>query len=138
MTGGITNIQIYTNGNSAPFFVLKVLLYLLTPGQSDIILQSVSLNGVQSWSYASYNNQPRVVIVPQGTTLGDIISVLPSSLSLLLVKDPLSQSQAIAGFGGTNGLTFGIGYAVPLVGGQVAVMALVVAPTNSTVTLNIS
>ena len=138
MTGGTTNIQIYTAGSNAPFFVEKVLLMLQTPGQSDIILQSVSINGVQSWSYGSYNNQPRVVIVAQGTTLGDIISVLPSSLSLLLVKDPLSQSQALFGSGETSGLTFGIAYSTPLVGGQVSIMALVVAPTNSTVTLSIS
>jgi predicted small integral membrane protein len=137
MSGGTTNIQIYTVGNNAPFFVEKILLMLQTPGQSDIVLQTVTINGVQSWSYATYNNQPRVTLVPQGTTMGDIISSLPSSLSLLMVKDPLGN-QALFGSGETSGLTFGIGYSTPLVGGGVSVLALVVAPSNSTVTLNIS
>jgi hypothetical protein len=138
MNGGTTNIQIYTTGSTGPFFVEKVLLMLQTPGQSDIVLQSVSINGVQSWSYSTFINQPRVLVLPQGTTMGDIISVLPSSLSPLMVKDPLGN-QALFGSGDiTNGLSFGIAYSTPLVGGQVSVLALVVAPSNATVSLTIS
>jgi len=138
MNTATANLQISTTGSTGPFFVEKVLLMLQTPGQSDIVLQTVSINGIQSWSYTTYANQPRITLLPQGTTMGDIISALPSSLSPLLVKDPLGNLALFGSGGVTNGISFGIAYSTPLVGGQVSVLALVVAPSNATVTLTIS
>jgi hypothetical protein len=135
MTGGTVNIRISTN-TGGPFFVEKLLLMLQAPGQSDIVLDSLSINGGYTYSFSSYLAQ-RVVVVPTGTTIGDVVSSLPASLSILVVKDPLGNNAVFA-TGATNGLSFGIRYSTPLFGGAVSILVLVLAPSNATPTLTIS
>lgn len=115
----------------------KLLLLLQNPGQSDIVLNSISVDGVYTITFNSYA-APRIVVVATGTTMGDVISVLPTSLSFLLVKDPMDNNAIFASGGATNGLSFGVGYSTPLVGGGSNILVLVLAPSNATVTLAIA
>lgn len=136
LNGGSTNIQIFSNV-SGPIFVEKLLVVLPTPLQSDIILDRLSVGSVYAYSFSSYG-APRVVVVPTGETIGDAVSSLPTTLSILIVKDPIGNSAVFASGGATNGLTFSIRLSTPLVGGEVNVLALVAAPATATVTLSIS
>lgn len=130
---GTVNVRIFTN-SGGPFFVEKLLLLLQNPGQPDIVLNSISVDGIYTYSFNSYI-APRVVVVPTGTTIDDVVSALPTSLSFLFVKDPMGNNAVFASGGATNGLSFGIGYSTPLVGGGVNILALVLAPSNATATL---
>jgi len=130
---GTVNIQIATN-SGGPFFIEKLLLFLQNPAQSDIILNSISFGGLFTYSFNSYL-AAHIVVVPTGTTSGDIVSSLPSTLNFMSVKDPLGNKAIFASGTATNGLSFNIGYSTPLVGGDVNILVLVVAPTNATVTL---
>jgi len=135
MNGGTLNIQVSTSSDG-PFYVEKLLLMLQTPSQSDIDLESVSVDGVYTYSFSAYG-ATRAVVVPAGLTLGDVVTVLPSPLSFLLTKDPLGNSAVFAS-GGPDGLSFGIAYSTPLVGGAVTILALILAPTTTTITLTTS
>ena len=136
-------IQIFTTAPGA-FYVERIFLMLNAPVQSDLVLQSISIDGVYSYSFSTSYLGPgsaiRVVVLPTGGTIGDIITgiqnALPTSFGFLVVKDPL-QNNAVVASGGTNGLSFGVTYSNLYVGGTVQIMALVVAPTGSPVTMTV-
>ena len=77
---------------SGPFFVEKVLIFLNAPVQADILLASISIDGAYVFNFNNYFQQPtRVVVVPSGSTIGDIISTVPSYMNNLLTKDPMGN-----------------------------------------------
>jgi hypothetical protein len=75
--------------------------------------------------------------VSSGSTIGDIISSVPSYMSNLLTKDPMGNVAMFAS-GSTNGLALGLTSQNGFVGTTFSVLALVVAPTTATVTLAFS
>lgn len=121
--------------SSGPFFVEKILILLSAPIQADVLLASVSIDGAYVFSFNNYLSQPtRVVIVPSGSTIGDIISTFPSYMNSLQTKDP-EGNLAMFASGATNGLALGLTSPNGQIGTTFSVIALVVAPTTATVTL---
>jgi len=136
-SGGTVTVRISTDSNG-PFYVEKVLVLLNAPVQSDIVLASISIDGAYTFNFNNYFQQPtRVVVVPSGSTIGDIINTVPSYMSSLLIKDPLGN-QAMFASGATNGLAFGLTSPNGFVGTTFSILVFVVAPTSTTVTLAFS
>ena len=136
-SGGTVTLRISMDSNG-PFFVEKVLVFLNGPIQADILLASISIDGAFVYNFNNYFQQPtRVAVVPSGSTLGDIISSIPSYMSNLLTKDPIGNVAMFAS-GATNGLALGLTSPNGVVGTTFSVLALVVAPTTATVTLAFS
>ena len=124
--------------SSGPFFVEKALIFLSAPLQTDILLASINVDGAYVYNFNNYIQQPtRVVIVPSGSTIGDIVSSVPSYMANLLTKDPIGNAAMFAS-GSTNGLALGLTSQSAAIGTTFSVLALVVAPTSATVTLAFS
>lgn len=136
-SGGTVTLRISTDLNG-PFYVEKVLIFLNAPVQADILLASISIDGAYVFNFNNYFQQPtRVVVVPSGSTLGDIIASVPSYMSSLLTKDPIGNTAMFAS-GATNGLAFGLTSPNGFVGTTFSALAFVEAPSSATVTLAFS
>lgn len=136
-SGGTVTVSISTD-SSGPFYVEKVIIFLNAAVQGDILLSSISIDGVYVFNFNNYLQQPtRVVVVPSGSTLGDIISSVPSYMSTLLTKDPMGNMAMFAS-GATSGLSFGLTSSNGFVATTFSALALVVAPTSTTVTIAFS
>jgi hypothetical protein len=136
-SGGAVNIHVSTSG-AALFYVEKILLLMDPATQVDIVLDNISVDGVYVYSFTSNPTAQRVTIVPSGSTMGDVITQLPEYLTPLIAKDPMGNNAAFATGGTTNGLSVGVRYSSLVMGGNVLIMTLVVAPTSCTVTLTIT
>jgi hypothetical protein len=102
------------------------------------VLASISIDGAYVYTFNNYQQQPsRVLVVPSGSTIGDIIASVPSFLSALLAKDPMGNIAMFAS-GATNGLAFGLTSPNGFVGATYGALAIVAAPSSATVTLSIS
>ena len=134
---GTITVRISTDSNG-PFYVEKLLILLNAPVQADIVLSSISIDGAYVYTFNNYQQQPsRVLVVPSGSTIGDIITALPTYLSALLAKDPIGNIAMFAS-GATNGLAFGLTSPNGFVGTTYGALAIVVAPSSATVTLSLS
>jgi len=120
----------------APFFVEKLLLLLNMATQVDIVLDSISIDGVYTFSFNTYLAQ-RVTIVASGSTMGDVVTQIPAYLNPLITKDPLGNNALFA-TGTTSGLSVGVRFSSPIVESNLMIMALIVAPTSATVTLTVT
>jgi hypothetical protein len=133
---GAITVTLTSNGYGA-FFVVRLLIFMNTPAQSDLTLDSIEIDGFYTLSFSQYYGTPKVVVIASGQTVGDIISVLPAYLSILLVKDPLgNQAIALNGRPG-NGLTASLAFSTQ-VGAPISAEAIVTAPSNDTITISIS
>ena len=124
----------------APFFVERLLLILNRAADFDILLDSINIDGTGTIQVSNYPGVPRVVLVSAGSMIGEVISSLPSSLQFLLSKDPLGNDAiSVSGIQG-NGLTVGLKFVTGAynLGTTISTIALITAPTNSTVTITIS
>lgn len=136
-SSGAVNIKITSNGYGA-FFVVKLLVFMDMPGQSDLILESINLDGVYAISFSQNYATPKIVVIASGATFGDVIGALPSYLTPMLVRDPLGNEALVLNGGAGNGLTVGLQFSSQTIGGQVSAEAIVTAPSNNTITIAMS
>jgi hypothetical protein len=136
---GTTKITITSSGNG-PFFVSKLTLFLNRPTDFDIVLDSVNIDGIGAIQVSGYSAATKVVIVPAGLTFGDVMTTFPSSLNMLMMKDPMGNDAIVASGGDGNGVVIGVrfftgGYSL---GTTLQIVATVVAPNGSSVTMTTS
>jgi len=131
---GTARITISSDGLS-PFFISRLTLFLNAPADLDVLLYSINLDGTGTMQVSSYLPSSKIVIVPSGLQVGDVISSIPSYLSVFIVKDPMGNDALIAN--GGSGVVFGIQFSSggSGVGTTVSAIATIVAPSNSTVSM---
>jgi hypothetical protein len=85
----------------------------------------------------------QIVVVPSGLTYGDVVQSMPSYLSFLMMKDPLSNNAIVANGGSCGntscGIVITIGFMTGGYGGSTTILAVatVVAPSDTLVTMTI-
>ncbi len=129
-----------TGVGSSPFFVSRLNLFLNGPANFDILLDSLNIDGTGTIQISGFLASSKVVVVPAGLTVGDVVTAVPSFLSFLVMKDPMGNDAIVANSGDGGGLVVGVrfisgGYNV---GTVITAIATVVAPANATVTMNMS
>ena len=135
---GNARITINSQGGLSPFFVSRLTLFLDRPADVDILLDSINIDGTGLLQVSSsYLPSSKVVVVASGLQVGDVVTSIPSYLSMFIVKDPMGN-DALAANGGSGviiGLRFSAGGAAVLGPTNISVIATIVAPTNSTVSM---
>lgn len=129
-----------TSRESAPFFVSRLTLFLASPADSQIVLNTINIDGTGPIQISGTTGSSQVVIVAAGLTYGDIVQSMPNYLSFLFVKDPLGNNAIVTNGGTGLGIAFSIGVtsgASPN-GAIMTAIATVVAPTDTIVTLAFS
>ena len=136
---GTVKINVVSNGGGA-FFVVKLLVFLNLPQQSDLTLSTISIDSFYTITLSQYYSpqSPKIVVIPSGFTMGDIVSTLPSYLQGMLVKDPLGNQAIVLNGGAGNGLAVSLTFTQPGTSGAVGAEAVVTAPTNDTITVSLS
>ena len=128
----IVTLHVTSNGNG-PFYVVRLLVYLNNPAQSDLILDNINLDGIYSITFSQFYGSPQIVVIASGSTMGEVISSLPSSFSSLLVKDPLGNSAVVLSGGTDSGLSVGLRFATEASGAIISAEAITTAPANNTI-----
>jgi hypothetical protein len=136
---GVTKITV-TSDNAAPFFVERIYVFLNTRADSDILLDNIVIDGTPTIQISGYSGSTKVVVVPAGFTVGEVINSIPSNLDFLLVRDPLGNSALSAGGGAGNGVVAGLRFmsAAYSLGTTVYVIALVTAVSDATISMTIT
>lgn len=132
---GTAQITINSQGGLSPFFVVRLTLFLNRPADFDLLLYTINIDGTGAIQVSNYLPSSKVVIVPSGLQVGDVVSSVPSYLSVFIVKDPMGNDALIAN--GGSGVVIGIQFSSggSGLGTIVSAIATVVAPTNSTVSM---
>ena len=135
---GNSKITITSQG-TGPFFITRIVLVLNRAADFDILLDTINIDGTGVMQITGFSTSSKVVVVPAGLMVGDVISAIPPYLNFLLVKDPMGNDALIAN-GGSNGVTIGVRFMSGAynVGTTVSGIATVLAPSNSTVTMTMS
>ncbi|MGD0175228.1 MAG: hypothetical protein ABSC50_00180 [Candidatus Bathyarchaeia archaeon] len=135
---GNSKITITSQG-TGPFFITRIVLVLNRAADFDILLDTISIDGTGVMQITGFSTSSKVVVVPAGLMVGDVISAIPPYLNFLLVKDPMGNDALIAN-GGSEGVTIGVRFMSGAynVGTTVSAIATVLAPSNSTVTMTMS
>lgn len=135
---GTSRITVTSQG-TGPFFITRLVLTLNRAADFDILLDTINIDGTGVIQVAGLSTASKVVVVPAGLMLGDVISAIPPYLNFLLVRDPMGNDALIAN-GGTEGVTIGIRFMTGAynVGTTIYAIATVLAPSNSTVTMTMS
>jgi hypothetical protein len=137
-TLGTVKISVVSNGYGA-FFVTKLLVFMNNPQQSDLILSTLSIDGFYTLTFSQFSyGSPKVVIIPSGSTMGELVSSLPSYLAPILVKDPLGNMAIVLNGGAGNGLAVSLTFGSQSGGGSVSAEGIVTAPSNNTITITMS
>jgi len=136
-TLGTVKINVASNGYGA-FFVTKLLVFMNNPQQSDLILSTLSIDGFYTITFSQFYGSPKVVIIPSGSTMGELVSSLPSYLAPILVKDPLGNMAIVMNGGVGNGLAVSLTFGSQSGGGAVSAEGIVTAPSNNTITITMS
>ena len=133
---GTLKIKI-TSDRSAPYFVDRILILMNRQAGSDILLDSVSPDGVNTIQVSGYSGPSKVTVIPAGSTIGEVVSAFPSNLDFLIVKDPLGNNAIWANGGAGSGLVVGLRFMSGAydVGETLSITALVTAPSNATITI---
>lgn len=138
---GVITIKVTSDGYG-PFFVVKLLIYMNTPAQSNLILANMAIDGLWTITFSQYAQLgvPTVVIIPSGSTIGEVVSSLPNYLaSLEVVKDPFGNPAIVLSGGPGNGLTVGVQFSQQQLGGApLFAEAIVTAPSNNTISMSFS
>jgi hypothetical protein len=136
---GTTSFAIHSDG-SETFFVVRVLIILNKPADSDIVLDSINIDGTGIVQVSGYSAATKVVIVSAGNVVGELITSMPTQLAFLLVKEPLGNTGIAANGGDQNGFSFALRYwsSAYYPGTTITAIALVTAPINSTITMTMS
>jgi hypothetical protein len=135
---GNSKITITSQG-TGPFFITRIVLVLNRAADFDILLDTISIDGTGVMQITGFSTSSKVVVVPAGLMVGDVISAIPPYLNFLLVKDPMGNDALIAN-GGSEGVTIGVRFMSGAynVGTTVSAIATVLAPSNSTVTMTMT
>jgi len=136
-TLGTVKINVASNGYGT-FFVTKLLVFMNNPQQSDLILSTLSIDGFYTITFSQFYGSPKVVIIPSGSTMGELVSSLPSYLAPILVKDPLGNMAIVMNGGVGNGLAVSLTFGSQSGGGAVSAEGIVTAPSNNTITITMS
>lgn len=136
---GNTKIRIVSD-SAPPFFVDRIFIVLNRPADFDILLDSINIDGTGEIQFSGYSAAAKVVVVPAGLVVGEVTASIPSNLNFLLVKDPLGNSALSASGGPGNGVTVGLRFMSGAydLGTKISATALVTAPANATITMNMS
>lgn len=136
---GATKITI-TSDNAPPFFVERIYVFLNTRADSDILLDNIAIDGTPTIQISGYSGSTKVVVVPAGSTVGEVINSIPSNLDFLLVKDPLGNSALSAGGGAGNGIVAGLRFmsGAYSLGTTMYVITLVTALSDATISMTIT
>jgi len=140
-----TTVKVTSNGYGE-FFVVKLLIFMSVAEESDLILNSVGIDGFYSTNFDQYSGEPKIVVIASGSTVGDVVSSLQTqqnmatALNMLLLKDPLGNQAIVVNGGPGNGLTVGLTFASgpTTIGAPISAEAVVTAPTNNTIAIGIS
>jgi hypothetical protein len=133
---GSAKITINSEDAHTPFFISRLTLFLNRPADFDVLLDTINIDGTSTLQVSSYLPSSKVVVVASGLQVGDIVTSIPSYLSVFIVKDPMGNDALVAN--GDRGVVIGIRFAAGGVGlgtTTVSAIATIVAPTNSTVTM---
>lgn len=132
---GTALITINSQGGLSPFFVSRLTLFLNRPADFDLLLYTINIDGTGAIQVSNYLPSSKVVIVPSGLQVGDVVGSIPSYLSVFIVKDPMGNDALIAN--GGSGVVIGIQFSSggSGLGTIVSAIATIVAPTNSTVSM---
>ena len=138
-TLGTVKVQVVSNGYGA-FYIVKLFVFMNLAQQYDLTLSTLSLDGFYTISLSQYYSpqSPKVVVVPAGYTMGDVVGSLPSYLNSLLVKDPTGNPSILLNGGAGNGLLVQLTFSSPSSGGTIGAEAIVMAPANNTITVSLS
>jgi len=133
---GTAQIIINSQGGLSPFFVSRLTLFLNGPAEFDLLLDTINIDGIGPIQVSSYLPSSKVVVVASGLQVGDIVSSIPSYLSVFIVKDPMGNDALVAN--GGSGVVIRIRLSSGGVGpGEtISAIATIVAPTNSTVAMS--
>lgn len=137
---GTIKIQVTSDG-SGSFYVMKLLVFMNLAQQTDLTLYTVTIDGFYTVSLSQYYapQNPKVVIIPAGYTMGEVVSSLPSYLSSLVVDVGPNGNPALLVNGGTgNGLTVQLQFATPTSGGTIGAEAIAFAPANDTISVSLT
>lgn len=136
---GTTTVEIHSDG-SGTFFVVRVLIILNKPADSDVVLDSIKIDGSSSVSISGYSAATKVVIVSAGNLVGELVTSMPGQLAFLVVKEPLGNAGIAVNGGDMNGLSFALRYwsSAYYLGTTITAIALVTAPVDSTITMTMS
>jgi len=131
---GQFRIQISSTGGG-PFFLIRLLVVLEAPADSDIILDSILLGSHNVIQVSGTNVVPKIVIVAAGSTVGDVVTNLPSFLKFLIVREPTGNDAVLVSSG--IGFVLRFSSSTYTSGADITVLALVSAPTTDSVTLTL-
>ena len=136
---GNAKIKITSQG-STPFFVSQLTLFLNRPADFDILLDTINVDGTVSIQVSGFLGSSKVVVVPAGLLVGDVLASMPNYLNFLLVKDPMGNDAIVANGGDDSGVIVGVRFLSGAYGGgtTISAIATIVAPTNATVTMTMS
>jgi len=147
---GTIKINVASNGGGA-FFLVRLLVYLNIAQQSDLTLSTLSIDSFYTLTLSQYYSpqSPKVVVIPSGFTMGDVVGAIqctsqpnnptcPTYLAPLLTKDPLGNSAIVLNGGAGNGITVQLTFSNIVTTTGVGTEAIVVAPSNDTITVSIS
>jgi hypothetical protein len=136
---GTLKIKI-TSDRAATFFVDKILITMNRQASSDILLDTISPDGINTIQISGYSGPSKVTVVPAGSTIGEVVTALPSNLAFLTVKDPLGNNAVWANGGAGNGIVVGLRFMSGAydLGQIISVTTLVTAPANATITISTS
>jgi hypothetical protein len=136
---GSAKITIVSNG-AAPFFVEKILVILDHAADVDVLLDTINIDGTGVIQISGYSSTSRVVVLPGGSLIGEVVASFPSSLQFLFSRDPLGNEALAASGTEGNGLAIGLRSVSGEynLGTTLSVLALVIAPANDTISMTVS
>ncbi len=136
---GTAKILITSQGSS-PFFVSRLTLFLNRPADFDILLDSIGIDQIGTIQISGFLASSKVVVVPAGLTVGEVVTAIPSFLSFLMVQDSMGNDAIVANSGDGGGLVVGVRFMSGAynAGTVITAVATVVAPANATVTMGMS
>ena len=136
---GVTKITVASD-SAAPFFVERIYIILNTRSDSDILLDNIAIDGTPTIQISGYSGSTKVVVVPAGLSVGEVINSIPNNLNFLLAKDPLGNDALSASGGAGNGIVAGLRFmsGAYSLGTTMYAIALVTASSDATISMTIS
>jgi len=136
---GVTKITIASDG-AAPFFVERIYIILNARSDSDILLDNIAIDGTPTIQISGYSGSTKVVVVPAGFSVGEVINSIPNNLNFLLVRDPLGNDALSASGGAGNGIVAGLRFmsGAYSLGTTMYAIALVTTSSDATISMTIS
>ena len=136
---GTAKIAIISQGSS-PFFVSRLTLFLNRPADFDILLDSITIDQTGIIQISGFLASSKVVVVPAGLTVGEVVTSMPNFFSFLLMKDPMGNEAIVANSGDGGGLVVGVRFMSGSynAGTVITAVATIVAPANATVSMTMN